>query len=76
MKHYNEEGCERLANAIIVRAAKDYRTAARKIRRYPGNKAHMNTLMEVEEFFLSRWFAVLTEADGEMILSKLKEEEN
>ncbi|MCR5487434.1 MAG: hypothetical protein K6F35_07860 [Lachnospiraceae bacterium] len=75
MKHYNEDGCERLANAIIVRAAKDYRAASRGIRRHPESRFHMNTLMEVEEFFLSRWFAVLSEADGEMILSNLKEEE-
>ncbi len=71
---FHGNGCERLANAIIVMAAKDYRTAARGMKRHPENKANMNTLKEVEEFFLSRWFTILTEADGELILSKLKEE--
>ena len=54
---------EELANAIILRAAQDYRETY-----------HEPTLREIERFFLSQWFMVLTKADGKAILNKLRKE--
>ena len=54
---------ECLANAIILSAVEDYRLT--------DNKKAME---EIERFFLSDWFMVLTPIDPEMLLAKLREE--
>ncbi len=54
---------ENLANAIILRAVEDYRLAEDR-----------RTLKEIEDFFLSDWFSVLTSLDGAALLQKLREE--
>lgn len=63
---FDEEGCQRLANEIIILAAKDYRKALK----YRWKKQ----IAEIESFFHSDWYKVLTDVDGEMILRGLKEE--
>lgn len=35
---------------------------------------HESAVKEIEDFFLSKWYTVLTEVDGEYLLNKLKEE--
>lgn len=65
---------EILANAIIEQAAKDYRAAQKKLKKNPYNMAAQRTVREVEVFFLSKWFKVLTTANGPAILKLLKEE--
>ena len=65
---------EKLANAIIIQAAKDYRVAKRKLRRKPGNKDAKSEAESIERFFRSDWFRALTEVDGEMLIRKLNEE--
>lgn len=65
---------EKLANAIIIQAAKDYRMAKRKLRRKPGNKDAKAEAESIERFFRSDWFRALTEVDGEMLIRKLNEE--
>ncbi len=64
------DGYERLASAIVVQAAKDYRSVARGKR----TKAKTAEVKEIEEFFLSDWFMTLTDVDGGVILKKLQEE--
>ena len=64
---------ERLADAIIIQAAEDYRQSLL------GNKiAHevpcMKTLEECERFFRSEWYHLLTNVPGETIMSKIKGE--
>ena len=54
---------EELANAIILRAVQDYRETN-----------YEPTLREIERFFLSQWFMVLTKADGKAILNQLRKE--
>lgn len=66
---------ERLANAIILQAVKDYRTARKKLKRYPKNKDAKLMIEDCEKFFRSDWFGVLTSVDGQMLLRKLQEEE-
>ena len=67
-------GFQELGNAIIEQAAKDYRAAQRKLHRDPDNYSAHKAILEIEQFFRSDWFAVLSEADGEAILNLLKEE--
>ena len=56
-------GYEELANAIILRAVEDYR-----------GTCYEPTLHEIEQFFLSPWFVVLTKIDGKALLDKLRKE--
>lgn len=53
-----------LANGIIEQAAKDYVEALQL--------DDERTIRECERFFMSTWFEVLTEMDGEVIMEKLQ----
>lgn len=66
---------EKLANAIVIQAAKDYRTALRKLKRNPRNQLAKAEADSIERFFRSDWYKCLTEVDVEMVLRKLREEE-
>ena len=55
---------EALANAIILMAVKDYRKS--------GSEA---TRREIEAFFHSDWFRVLSPADGKYIIKMLSKEQ-
>ncbi|MDB2127488.1 hypothetical protein [Enterocloster clostridioformis] len=65
---------ESLANAIILQAVKDYRTAGKKLKRNPKNKDAKLMVEDCERFFCSDWFGQLTFVDGKMLLRKLQEE--
>ena len=57
------DGYKELANAIILQAVKDYRKALKHDER--GRKR------EIERFFRSEYFTVLTNISGEMLIRKL-----
>ena len=63
---------ENIANAIVICAAKDYRRALRRLKKDPENKKALSCKAEVEEFFHSGWFTLLTHADGDYILEQLR----
>lgn len=65
---------EKLANAIILQAVKDYRAAKRKLKRNPRNHLAQSEVDSIERFFRSQWYECLTEVDGEMLIRKLNEE--
>lgn len=65
---------ERLANAIILQAVRDWKHAARRLRRHPECLDARQWKEETERFFRSGWFSMLTKLDGEMLLSRLKKE--
>ena len=67
------EPYEALANAIVEFAAKEYIKEYRKALR--GNRVERNyELKRLERFFLSPWYAVLTDVDGEWLIEQLKKE--
>lgn len=68
------ENYEKLANAIILQAVKDYRAARKKLKKQPTNKDAEIMINETERFFRSDWFTALTDVDGALILRKLQEE--
>ena len=73
--HENERfAWEELANAIIIRAAEDWREAKRKLQKHPGCAEAKAVVKETESFFLSRDYAALTTYDGRKLLKRLKEE--
>ena len=65
---------ERLANAIVIQAADDYRSAMKTLRYYPIDREALEKKKDCENFFMSEWFQVLSEADGPTILNRLRKE--
>lgn len=54
---------ENLANAIILQAVKDYRLTDDE-----------QQLQEIERFFRSGWFGVLSKVDPEFLIKELRKE--
>lgn len=73
-KNLAEDPYERLANAIIVQASKDYMTSLRKKKRNPGSASAEYDIKECERFFRSGWYQALTSVDGEYLMAKLRKE--
>lgn len=68
------DGYELLARAIILKAVDDYRSARKVLAKNPNNIFAKDKIAQCERFFLSAWFTVLSNVDGELILNKLKDE--
>lgn len=54
---------EELAEAIVLRAVTDYRESS-----------NLDTLWEIECFFRSEWFKVLSKIDGKYLIHVLRKE--
>ena len=54
---------ENLANAIVLQAVNDYR-----------NTNSLDEQADIERFFRSKWFSILTSLDPEVLISKLIQE--
>ena len=70
----NVEAYEKLANAVIVIACKDYRKVLKKLSRNPGNRDALVAKKLIERFFQSGWFGMLTSIDPEMLIDRLQKE--
>lgn len=72
------EPYKKLANAIILQAVKDWRTAYRACRRSYRDTVSRNHMYECESFFRSNWFKTLTNGniDGKKLVQALKEQED
>lgn len=69
------KACQRLANGIVLQAVSDYRKALRGKGNIEG-KSPDAVVAEVESFFRSEYFRILTKIDGEMLIKKLRGEKN
>ncbi len=69
-----EELYQDLANAIIVRAADDYRKALKKLKKDKDDIKAKSTKDECERFFLSEWYMMLTNVDGNWLMKMLRKE--
>lgn len=66
---------QKLANAVVEQAVKDYRMEQARIKANPQNSDYTKAeAWKLERFFRSDWFEVLTDMDGRLILSRLKKE--
>jgi hypothetical protein len=65
---------EKLANAIVLLAAKDYRSALKRLKKYPSDREAKAAVLELERFFRSGWYSVLTSVDGEYLIENLRKE--
>ena len=66
------EPYQALANAIVERAAKDYRRVLKYHYKQLENKKYKLEVEELEAFFLSQWFELLTDLDGRTQLINLR----
>lgn len=73
-QHKSLDPWERLANAVVTLAVDDYRTAAKKLKKNPANESADTDIRKLNRFFRSQWFQVLTDVDGDYLLSRLKKE--
>ena len=65
---------EKLANAIVLLAAKDYRSALNRLKKTPRNREAKAAALELERFFCSKWYTALTSVDGDYLIKNLRKE--
>ena len=65
---------QELAAAVVLQAVKDYRTAIRRKKRNPENRGARMRIREVERFFRSKWYRMLTDIDPDEVLWILRKE--
>ena len=63
-----------LAEAIILRAVEDYRHTNNRLQAKPEDTRLQSRKAEIEEFFRSSWFQVLTDLNGKQLLHQMKAE--
>ena len=71
---YSDNPVQDLLNAVVVRAAEDYREAKVKMMMKPKSSAAGKTAKECRDFFLSPEFSAYTTVEGAFILAKLDKE--
>ena len=73
--HSLYDAYEKLAQAIILSAAEDYRQALQSEEAYMRiHKKKSKSMESIESFFVSDWFKTLTPVDGTYIIKKLRKE--
>ena len=69
-----DDNYQNLANAIVVQAVKDYRWALKKLLESPDDLKAKNRLLEIEVFFNSDYYRLLTDLDSKLLVRKLRQE--
>lgn len=72
-KHYGSDPYQNLANAIVAQAAQDYLSALKRLKKNPRNRTAMDEAMQMEKFFHSGWYEILTDVDPDYLIRKLRE---
>lgn len=66
------EPYQALANAIIELTVKDYKKALKQHRRFPDNKEFADEVSNLDRFFHSGWYGMLTDLDGEYLMTAVR----
>ena len=66
------EPYQALANAIVELAVKDYRIALKYHYRHPDKKEYADAVDSLEQFFRSGWYGMLTNLDGEVLMTGVR----
>lgn len=66
-----DENYQKLANAIILQAVKDFRPAYRRLKKHPNDRLAQDTVREITQFFCSDYFRALTDLDGPALLNRI-----
>ena len=67
-----DEAYEKLAAAIVVQAAKDYKAALRQEARGKATPSTQGTIIECELFFKSQCFEALSDLDGPVLMARIR----
>ena len=65
---------QNLANAIVLLAVNDYKKALKTLSIYPKDRTVQYQKRQIEQFFLSEYYKLLTSVDGERLIRKLNED--
>jgi hypothetical protein len=68
------EPYENLANAIVLQAVRDYREALARAASHSAKDCYQRNKADLERFFRSGWFGVLTNLDLELLIGRLNQE--
>lgn len=66
------EPYQALANAIVELAVKDYKQALKYHYAHPDKKSYIDEVAELESFFRSGWYGMLTDLDGELLMQGVR----
>ncbi|MCH4014852.1 MAG: hypothetical protein LKE64_11105 [Solobacterium sp.] len=72
-KNFGSDPYQNLANAIVAQAAEDYLSALKRLKKNPRNRTAMDEAMQMEKFFHSGWYEILTDVDPDYLIRKLRE---
>lgn len=61
-----------LANAIVELAVKDYKKALKRHYRFLNNEDYAAEVKSLERFFRSGWYGMLTDLDGEYLMTGVR----
>ena len=67
------DGYQELANAIVAQAGMDYMEALEILRQYPDARDARKKARRIERFMRSAWFGMLTKAEPEYLIRKMRE---
>jgi hypothetical protein len=68
------EPYESLANAIVMQAIKDYRSALRNLKKRPDSRGYQTEVRILERFFRSDWYGEITSLNAEYLIRRVNEE--
>ena len=74
MSSVTDYGWQELANAVIVKAAEDYRRARYREMKRPYQVEIQREIHSLERFFRSAWFSELCDLDGKKLLRDLNKQ--
>ena len=66
------EPYQALANAIVELAVKYYRTALKCHYCHPDKKEYADEVKNLERFFRSGWYGMLTDLDSEYLMTSVR----
>ena len=66
------EPYQALANAIVELAVKDYKKALKAHSKHLHNKEYADEVKNLERFFRSGWYGMLTNLDGEVLMTGVR----
>lgn len=65
---------ERLGNAIVIQAGKDYRSVLKTLIRNNKNQTALSEKRKLERFFQSDWYGMLTDISADYLIRHIKKE--
>ena len=72
-KNFGSDPYQNLANAIVAQEAEDYLSALKRLKKNPRNRTAMDEAMQMEKFFHSGWYEILTDVYPDYLIRKLRE---